>query len=148
MRFGEDMFALNILIDKCRAVFISHYGGYYYCQRNGSATTTAFTPDKALDLSRLRFALFESAIRFKIDSYRWFCDAVGANIDAWNYYGACDELRGRLLKLNEYKTEAINNNDSDYINKHLIIKLALLQSPLFAAKVNKIILKIRRLIRL
>lgn len=140
MSFCEDMIVLPDILEKSRSIMITSDGGYCYVMRSGSATKSAYTPKKCLDVSRLKIRLFEAAIKYNIDTDRWWNNAILSAVDAWGFYGPCEELRAAL----KYLQKAKGNISHTLHSSKRVVRLAHIFSPLFAAKINRAVLKLKK----
>lgn len=139
MNFCEDMIILPDILEKSRSIMITTDGGYCYVLRSGSATNSAYTPKKCLDVSRLKIRLLEAAVKYNIDTDRWWSNAILSAVDAWSFYGPCEELRAALKYLQKTKR---NIPHALYSSKR-VVRLARILSPLFVARVNRVVLKLK-----
>lgn len=140
MCFCEDMIILPDILEKGRSIMITTDGGYCYVMRSGSATKSAYTPKKCLDVCRLKIRLFEAAIKYNIDTDRWWNNAILSAVDAWGFYGPCEELRAALKYLQKIK----RNIPHTLHSSKRVVRLAYILSPLFAAKINRAMLKLKK----
>lgn len=140
MSFCEDMIILPDILEKSRSIMITTAGGYCYVMRPGSATKSAYTPKKCLDVSRLKIRLLEAAVKYNIDIDRWWSNAILSAVDAWGFYGPCEELRAALMYLQKSK----RNISHTLHSSKRVVRLAYILSPLFAARINRAVLKLKK----
>lgn len=65
IRFGEDLYCLPDIIERIRCLCVSVKGGYLYYLREGSLCNSSYTPEKRLDVCRLRIRLFQALYSFE-----------------------------------------------------------------------------------
>mgnify|MGYP005760733807 CR=1 FL=1 len=138
MRFCEDMIIMPDLFEHCRSIACINEGGYCYVMRTGSATKSTYTPEKCLDVSRLKMKLWKVAIKYNIDQARWWNEATSSAIDAWTAFGPFPEIRESLIELQSCKSHMFDSGVSKQI-----LWLAHKFSPLFAARINRAIVRLR-----
>ncbi len=138
MSFCEDMIIMPDLFEHCRFIACINEGGYCYVMRTGSATKSTYTPEKCLDVSRLKMKLWKVAIKYNIDQARWWNEATSSAIDAWTAFGPFPEIRESLIELQNCKSHM---SDSEVAKR--ILWLARKFSPLFAARINRAIVRLR-----
>lgn len=138
MSFCEDMIIMPDLFEHCRSIACINEGGYCYVMRAGSATKSAYTPEKCLDVFRLKMRLWKAASKYKIDQERWWSNATSSAIDAWSIFGPSLEIHKSLEELQKDKSHI-----SDGKSSKRIVWLARKFSPLFAARINRTIVRLR-----
>lgn len=141
MQFCEDTYIMPEILSRTNVIAISCEGGYNYIIREGSASNSSYTPKKCLDVSRLKFKLFEYALENGIETGYWWNEATQSAIDAWNMYGKCQELKSQFEILQTQKK--ISN---PLLTSKIILKIAQYSTPHFSAIVNKIILRLKKII--
>ena len=142
MQFCEDMVIMPLILEHCRAAAAITRGGYCYIMRDGSASHSPYTPKKRLDVSRLKMSLFKTALKYGIDTGRWWNEAVAAVTDAWVDALEPRELTEAMTLLRRSKCGVVREN-----SPKMMVRLAWYVSPRFAARVNKAILRLRRALK-
>lgn len=137
MSFCEDMIIMPDLFERSRGIACINEGGYCYVMRTGSATKSVYTPKKCLDVFRLKMKLWSVAVKYSIDQGRWWNEATLSAIDAWTSLGPSLEVYESLVKLQKYKSHI-----SEKSSKR-IAWLARRITPLFAARINRTIVRLR-----
>ena len=140
MSVNEDLYALIAVIDNINCLYLSNVGNYMYYYRKGSACDSGYSPLKSLDYSRTKVLMFQTAVKYGIDVVKFWESAVKSCIDSWSYHGPCLELKDdlQLLKHNEVGMKAKNRANR-------MIRLSRLLSPLAAARIKWLLVRILRL---
>ena len=138
MRFCEDMVMMPAIMEKCRSIMSITAGGYCYVMHGGSVSHSRFTPRQSLDVSRFKEVMLDFAVKYGVDSSRWWNEAVLSSISAWAAFGPCEELKNRLLNLQVMKKLAGCD-----MNCRPVVKLARWFSPMIAARAYRAALKLQ-----
>ena len=132
MQFCEDMYILPDIMKRCRAIAITLGGAYYYVAREGSATHTKFTPKNCLDCFRFNATIYQASMESMINTEHWWNEACFAAIDAYAYWGPCDEIKSFLKYLQRTKKKKVSDDKSGKLTK-----IARVFSPLLVARLNR-----------
>lgn len=140
MTINEDLYALIKIIDDIHCFYISTLGGYVYYYREGSACNSNYNCSKSLDYCRTTILIYQKAVDYNLNISQYWKAAVKYCIDSWAYYGPNEELK-RFLKILYIKKGKIETEKKDVKS----IRISQLLSPLIAAYLKRIVLKILRL---
>ena len=139
MQFCEDMIIMPTIMERCQQIMTIFKGAYYYMDRPGSAMHSLYTPKKCLDISRLKMQLFEKSLQYDVETGRWWNEALSSVVDAWTMFGPCVELKTALTRLKKTR-----NSISHTKSSKRIVEIGRRITPLFAAKLNRVIVLLRK----
>lgn len=141
MKIYEDLFALINIIENTHCLYISTLGGYLYYYREGSACNTGSKRLKSIDSCRISMLKYQKALVYNVGITKFWKEAVKESINFWAYYGSNDEIKNFLKMLYANKVNRIKTNSND--NK--IVRIANILSPMIAARIQWIVVRILRL---
>ncbi len=140
MTINEDLYALIKIIDDIHCLYISTLGGYVYYYREGSACNSHYNCTKSLDYCRTKILIYQKAVDYNLNISQYWKVAVKYCIDSWAYYGPNEEIKKflKILCINKGKIETHKKDTKSIIISQLL-------SPLIAAYLKRIVLKILKL---
>lgn len=111
IQFGEDMVMMPKLISSARSFCCIPDGSYFYVMRSDSVTHD-YTPKNRLDVFRANMQYYETALQYDINvGGDWWNESVFAAMNAWAFYGSCDELKRGLIRLQQTKKYKVLSNE-------------------------------------